>query len=303
MRQDYAGFDYIDTKEVNWSTICQGDLVFIQRPFKEEHWQIVEMCKKWGVPVVADFDDLLSDLSTSNPAFEVFNASKQSFLKIIKAVDGITVTTQYLGDKLAELGATCPIQIIPNAYDSQLFPYTKNVIERQKIILWRGGNSHVEDLMSIKDEHEALIKDFPDWNFVFLAQDPWWLTPRDNIKHVGGMGILEYMHAIHAMAPAIMYHPLTDTDFNRSKSMCSYIEAAHARAAFIAPDFEEFKRAGVQTYKQGEFYNVASKLMSSVDMIRDSILSARSYVAENLELREVNKLRYAFLNQILTHKA
>lgn len=297
MRQDISGFSYTDSKEVNWSTIVAYDLVFVQRPFKPEHLQIVELCNKWGVPVVADFDDLLSDLDTANPAYHAFMESRDSFIKIITQVNGIIVANDALGVRLKELGATCPIKTVPNAYDSRLFPYTEQLIERQKIILWRGGNSHVQDLMSIRDDHERLIADFPDWNFVFIGQDPWWLTKRDNIKLVNGMGILEYMHAIHTIAPAVMYHPLSDTLFNRSKSMCSWLEASHARAAFIGPDFEEFHRSGIVNYKQGEFYKTASELMNSIDRIRDSILTSRAHIAEHLELRVVNRLRHEFFRQ------
>jgi hypothetical protein len=301
MRQDNKNFDYVDAREVNWSTVVSGDMVLVQRPFRDEHWQIVDLCKKWGVPVVADFDDLLSDLATSNPAFEAFHKHRETFIKIVQNCSGITVATEHLQTMIKSYGATCPTRVIPNSYDSRLFPYTSNIIERNKIMLWRGGNSHVEDLQSIKNEHEQLIADFPDWNFVFIAQDPWWLTKRENIKYIGGMGIIEYMRSIHDMAPAIMYHPLTDTDFNRSKSMCSWLEAAHARAAFIGPSFEEFNRPGIHQYKQGTFYETASRLMNNTDMIRESILSARSYVAENLELAKVNKLRKAFYHEIINH--
>lgn len=301
MREDIPNFNYTDAKEVNWSTIVAHDLVLLQRPFRPEHLQIVELCNKWGVPVVADFDDLLSDLDTSNPAYQTFMESRDSFIAIVKRLDGIIVATDMLGARLKELGARCPIVTIPNAYDSRLFPYTDELLERQKIILWRGGNSHVQDLMSIRDDHERLIAEFPDWNFVFIGQDPWWLTKRENIKLVSGMGILEYMHAIHTIAPAIMYHPLTDTVFNRSKSMCSWLEASHARAAFIGPDFDEFNRDGINRYAQGGFYEVAASLMQSTDKIRDSILTSRAYISEHLELSVVNSMRYEFLNQILTH--
>lgn len=301
MREQFKDFRYTDSKEVNWSNVAAHDMVFIQRPFRPEHLDIVKIANTWQVPVVADFDDWLGGLATSNPAYEAFQSNRGTFLDICSKVNGITVATQKLAD-LIEPHTKAPIKVVPNGYDPKLFPYTVKQIERNKIALWRGGNSHIEDLMSVKEEHAQLINDFPDWQFAFIHQQPWWLPQKENVKHISGMGIMEYMRAIHDLSPAVMYHPLTDTDFNRAKSMCSWLEASHARAAFVGPDFEEFDRTGINRYKKGEFYNTMSKLMLSTDLIANSIISSRETIKSSLTLEHTNKIRMEFFNEIVNNR-
>ena len=292
------GIDYTISKQISWSELKRHDLVFVQRPHSEDQLELVKMAKKWGLPVVVDFDDWLCDLPRANPAHHVFEGTRETFFEVMKLADGIMTATDHLANKCKEHNPN--VVVVPNAYDSKLFSYAAKWKERTKVVLWRGGNSHLEDLMNVKEDHDRLIKENPDWLFVFVAQDPWWLKPAENLKHIGGLGIIEFMQSIYDMAPAIMHHPLTDCDFNRSKSMCSWLEATHARAAFVGPDFEEFKRPGIVNYSS--LYESISELINNTEKIGKCIDESTKYIHENLTLKIVNKKRLEFFNAIVNNR-
>jgi glycosyltransferase involved in cell wall biosynthesis len=299
MRQQFEGFDFVRAETVTWATVCEGDMVFLQRPFNKEHMQVIEICKKWNVPVIGDFDDWLGALAPSNPAYSIYTQNKENFFAILKSLDGALVSTEHL--KTLSVAHGCNnVVVAPNAYDTKLFPYSSKFIERQKIVAWRGGNSHMEDLLHVKEDFDQLIAENPDWVFLFIAQSPYFLKQAPNLKYSEGLDVMNYFSALYNAAPAILTHPLVDSDFNRSKSMCSWLEATHAWSAFVGNDFEEFQRPGITHFgKTQSFYDAVSSLIKDPDKIGENISLSKKYVQENLTLEKVNQIRYKFFNKFL----
>lgn len=304
MRKNYDDVEYFTIpNNVTWAELRKCDVVLLQRPFINEHLKVVDMANKWNIPVVADFDDWLMDLAPSNPAYHAFRDKQQIISQICNMVDGIMVATEQLKTSYGKLllDQNKPMCVVPNAYDVDLFKKyrnDKNKKERSKIFLWRGGTSHMEDLLSVKDDYRELFKKYPDWEFVFLAQHPWFLDVKEfkNVKTADPMNLIDYYRAIHDTAPAIMTHPLTDTIFNRGKSMCSWLEATHARAAYIGPDFEEFHRDGIFNYgKVKSFFDMAELLLNNPILIEENYQESEAYINANLTLDIINKKRYQFL--------
>ena len=305
LRRDNHEFDFVDCKDISWASVYNHDLVMMHRPHREEHLMIAKICEKWATPLVLDYDDWLLDLSESNPAFEIYRGSRQALIEIAKCADATFVATEKLKELQESIGGK-NVVVVPNAYDSKLFPYRKNKQERNRIFLWRGGNSHTQDVLSIKDGFERLMKKHPQWQFVFIAQPPWWLDKSiKNIHYIAGLGIYEYFKCIWDLGPAIMAHPLTNSDFNKAKSMCSWLEATHAGAAFVGPKFKEFERPGITHYEAenpDSFFEVCDDLiMNPIKIIKNIELSEQE-VFTNLELTKVNELRYNVFSQLQTSR-
>jgi hypothetical protein len=299
MRQDYKDFDFTDGKDISWATVRAHDLVFIQRPYKPEHLDIMKICKKWNVPVVIDYDDWLLDLPESNLAVDAFNASKATVMEISKLADHVMVTTEKLKELMTHIDVT-NVTVVPNAYDARLFPYRRHQMDRSKIFLWRGGNSHLEDLLSVREALDELIAKHQDWKFGFIAQHPWMLRPAHNLHFIGGMGIVEYMKFIHDSCPAIMSHPLKRSAFNEAKSMCSWIEATHARACFVGPNFQEFERPGLVTYEADNsesYFKAVDQLITNPGLLIPNMSLSEGEILSSLEIRAVNKIRYEVFNK------
>lgn len=304
--QENFQYEYIDSN-ITWASLLKFDLVFLQRPFQPDHLKVCEIATKWNIPIVADFDDWLYDLPPSNPAYAAFNAQKKTLVQIVNALNGIIVANEHLKTmiKTLLLDQEKRIDVIPNAYNLGLvkkYRHPKNVKERKMIFAWRGGTSHGEDILSVKEDYLKLFKEFPAWQFVFIAQNPWILEAKDfpNVQTSDGLKVAEYFRAIHDTAPAIVAHPLSDNDFNRCKSMCSWLEATHARSAFIGPDFEEFKRPGVLNYgKNRSFFDAAHELLSNPEKILEYYKTSEEYIMENLTLDKINPLRMKAFEAVL----
>lgn len=293
------GIDFTFAENVSWATVAMHDLVFLQRPFSPQHAEVLTLCKKWGVPTVVDFDDWLYELMPDNPAYSLYQNSREHLEKARTLSNAIMVSNPHMQKMYKALGSESVV--IPNAYDSELLT-PADAEDRRKAVVWRGGGSHTQDLLSVRQGWIELIARHKDWTFFFMNCYPWWLGEvPENVKFIPGMGMMEYLDALVKIKPAIMTHPLLDNDFNRCKSMCSYIEAAHAGAAFVGPDFEEFDRPGCTRYQPGSsesFYAAISGLMEQPENILHNAKLAQAEILTGLSLREVNKIRSKLFSEI-----
>ena len=85
--------------------------------------------------------------------------------------------------------------------------------------------------------------------------------------------------------------------------MCCYLEAAHAGASFIGPDFEEFKRPGARTYTVGNpdsFFEKINYLIENPQKILNDVLQAKEQATTTLELGEVNKIRDEVFTRLIS---
>lgn len=286
--------DYIQLDSLNWANIRNCDLVFMQRPFLPEHEQVVELCRQWKVPLAVDFDDWLYELSPDNPAIHIYQKNRQSYHKAAEVADAVMVATEDMQKMyLEKFGIESTV--VPNAYDTDIFT-PRPLNDHSKIVLWRGSNSHTQDLFSVRSGYVELVKKHKDWQFLFMNCPPWFLGDDfDNVKTLPPLNVLEYMHIIQSIKPAIMTHPLLDCSFNRAKSMCSWIEASHAGAAFVGPDFTEYTRPGLTQYKANDglsFFNAIDGLISQPERIIESARLGQAEITGPLSLREVNKKRF-----------
>ena len=291
--REHHDIEYVQPSEMNWATVVNCDLVFFQRPYTADHKKVIEICKQWGVPCVVDYDDWLYELSADNPAFHTYNNNKDNYHYAAESADALMVATHDMADLYMDrygIEAT----VIPNAYDDQLFT-PRPLDEHDKIVLWRGSNSHTQDLVSVRKGWLSLIRKHTDWQFVFINVPPWWLSEGfENVKTVAPRSTREYMDMIQKLKPAIMTHPLMDCAFNRAKSMCSWIEASHAGAAFVGPDFLEYQRDGITNYKAGDsssFHEAIDGLITEPTRIIENARKGQRLITGELSLREVNKKR------------
>lgn len=306
--KNYTDFDYTHIpNDISWASIKKFDAVFIQRACSAEFLKVVELCNKWSIPVIGDYDDWLYELPASNPAALAFKKSQSSFTQIINGLDAIIVANEKLKEMTRSLllDQNKPIHVVPNAYDVKLFKkyrHAGNVKTKKKIFAWRGGNSHLGDLLSVKEDYRNLFKSYPDWQFIFIAQNPWILGAKEfsNVQMADPLNIIEYFRAVHDTGISILAHPLEDNEFNRAKSMCSWLEATHARAAFIGPDFEEFHRDGILNYgKNLSFFEAASRVLNDMQLMNQMYFDSEMYIMKHLTLDIVNKLRVKAFRELI----
>ena len=85
-----------------------------QRPAESSHVNMIKDIKYRirQCPVIADYDDLVFDIPEINVAAEYYNERTKYIEEALTLVDGITVSTEYLRNKLLKYNSN--ISVVPN---------------------------------------------------------------------------------------------------------------------------------------------------------------------------------------------
>lgn len=271
-----------------------------QRPHSAVTVNLVNYVKKYmNIPVWIDVDDFMLDVPAGNPAFELLALNRENIIKMIALADIVTVTTGMLKQQLLPYNKN--IRVIPNALDDQICRKRSTETGRQKIILWRGGDSHVPDLMRYARIIDKMMKNYPDWDFKFMGFLPWFYDNHVNLSYVPYTDQIFYFHNLVSTQALALHVPLQDNLFNRCKSNIAWIEATYAGAVTIAPAWDEWKMPGVLNFKDDdEYFNLVSKVIAGDIDTRKMVERSWSYISDKLLLSNVNKLRVQVVKSLLS---
>jgi hypothetical protein len=238
------------TDRVNWPVIKMADIVFMQRPCRNEDLQIAQMTKDNHKPLWVDYDDDLFTVQSDNPSYLVYNqpAIKKNITALLTMADVVTVTTEALKTAYSHLNKN--IIVCPNGIDDDLIKdHELPKGSRKDTIMWRGSQTHERDLMSVADSVLKIAKAFDTFKWSFIGYNPWFIT--DQIQNCGldaGRDIPNYFKLLKDQAPGFFICPLADNIFNRSKSNIAWIEATYAGALCLAPNWPEWQKPGCLNY-------------------------------------------------------
>lgn len=301
------GLDLHFTSEYNWSTLALCDAVFMQRPYKAEHLQILKMAKANRKRVWVDYDDDLFSVPVSNPAHKIYGEeeTKKIIAKCIAHADSVTVSTELLKFKLQDgkQPLNRNITVIPNAFNDYLLQERQILPkERRKLIMWRGSPTHQQDLSDLGEQIVDAVNSNPSWTFQFQGEVPWFLSERlgNNAIMAPSLDPIEYFSMIRTVQPRAMMVPLADHVFNRSKSNIAWLEGVYAGGLAIAPDTEEWRRPGALNYRTPQEFRDLLDLVIKEDIsLNEQVQLGWDYIEENLMLSKVNKTRAWVLSAIL----
>lgn len=281
----------------SWATLAECDAVFLQRPYTHEEVSIIEIAKDVGVPVWVDYDDLLLKLPTDNPGYFLYETHKKNIVSCIQYADHVTVSTPELKRFLDKFNKN--VTVIPNAIDMRYFKYRTQPPKRTSRMVWRGSKTHHRDVFTYCQTIFSKHSQYEKWEFQFIGDNLWFLT--DNMAHqrtivMPGKEWPDYFRHIWKIAPAAMLAPLHEHEFNWCKSNIAWLEGSFAGAVTIAPDWEEWQRPGVLTFKnENEFGSQMDKVLSGSINVDKMAKDAWDFIQENLTLQKVNKLRLDML--------
>lgn len=234
-------------KAVYWDSIIGQDLIFLHRPCRPEDCNIIRLARLYNLPVWIDYDDWLFHLPTWNANKATYhNPGIQDCMAMCLATaDIVTCSTQALYEKFIKVNKNTII--VPNAYNPSLYPYTRADIPRRNgIFVWRGTNTHNGDLRSVGQAFPRLPAPIhflgsPDES-VLESMDP------ARFKVIDPQDFMLYFKYVYQLAPKVFVFPLKDVFFNHAKSNIAFIEAIHAGAICVGPNFHEWKKPGVINY-------------------------------------------------------
>jgi hypothetical protein len=284
---------------VTWVDLIQADILFMHRPFQPAQLSLAQYCRKLGKPLWVDFDDDLlhvPDHMTFAPIYqnpENINA----LVECTKMADVVTVTTTGLRDVYSKINPN--VQIIPNALNDDLFGKMRETIPEndEKIVGWRGSETHFMDLMVHADAINAAIQStrgqkkatiinirsgknmVKPWEWVFMGFRPFFIN---GIKHVPVSDPMPYFENIRRINPKIMMVPLIDNTFNRCKSNINAIEAYFSGAVPLVPDWPEWNVPGAVKYKNpAEFGALLDALIRGDYKLEQRVAEGWNWVWEN----------------------
>lgn len=300
------------TKDVNlifanpitWATVSMCDMAFLQRPFAPEHLQIAQMVKDCKRPLWVDYDDFLLGVPDDNPVHTLYmNKGVQATIgRILGMADVITVSTQRLKDLYSAIfrevtGKDLPgkFYVVPNAFNTDLLEFDPKPKDH-KLVCWRGTNTHQADLACYAGEIIEVAATHTDWTFNFVGYNPWFITrvlPKKQCIVTEALDILEYFRFMRITKPAIQVVPLDSSEFNHCKSNIAWLESAACGTVTLAPDWPEWRRPGVVTYKDNDSFKVGLEYLMGLSFEDRAALNSLSaeHIQKKLLLPHVNKTR------------
>lgn len=314
----------VTNPEASWGTMKSCDAIFMQRCSQEHHVRIADLAIANRKPIWADYDDDLFSVPPSNPTYSLYGNPKiQNYItSILAKADVLTVSTPALlrrfGEVLLALKAngaekeirgakldTRKIHVVPNAYDTEILdPLTlsaRRESKPSKLVVWRGSGTHDKDLMVFTPAIGEVLGRHLDWTFNFIGQPFWWtIEELSNVPNVKPTSVvisppidpIDFFLFLKQVRPALMIVPLDDSPFNRAKSNIAWVEATHAGAVTLAPDWPEWQRPGILNYKNpADFQRILTEFVQG--QIDDEACwhQSRDFIVQNLTLAKVNHIR------------
>ena len=290
---------------VSWSSFSNADITFMQRPYTRQHVSVAKMAKD-HTPLWLDYDDLLTEVPSSNPAYFTYCSSEiqESIHTLLNLADAISVSTQALGMELAKL-TDKPIWHIPNAYNDYTMPKEVNVSKNEvPTVLWRGTSSHQGDLFVYNEQLAEAIERMPDVRFVFAGYIPWMLPKNyDNVSVMPPTDLMQYLKQVDQLNPDVTLVPLEDSVFNRCKSNIAELETARSSSVVVGPSFIDWVQIeNIVDYDiSGSIYEALNiALWQSTTIPEYTKRSRWSDIMADRALSVVNQDRTALIKELMS---
>lgn len=305
LQRNYSDINCKPATRVGWAELVGINVVFMQRPYSQQHKTVVEMANDLNIPVWIDYDDDLFCVPRDNPSFDLYakKETQKTIAEMIALSDLVTVSTHQLKVNILKLNDN--IHVVPNAIDEQCFhQFTPK--ERKAIFTWRGSDTHVKDISTYAPEIREAVTENDKWMYLFIGHRPWYLGELDKNRFMyqPPMDIVEYFKGLKNIQPTSMMVPLADNEFNKCKSNIAWLEAVWSGALAICPDWPEWKKPGAIPYINPKDFKQAIddvKGMSD-NRINKEVRRAQEYAMEHFSQRVVSQKRYSLIKQLIMSK-
>ena len=218
------------------------DVVVVQRCCTQPQFEFLKTARALGMKIIYDLDDDVWDLPEYNPAHQIFMAYRQGFNVCIQGVDMVTVSTHFLRKQVKKqvrnlvnmfTKKDIPIVLCENKIDPRFM--ATPVYNDKLTVGWQGSSSHVGDLVIMQDAIKTLAHENPDIDFEFRGCDPpESLRMLRNVTHKMWMPVAQYFRRMPKFGWHIALAPLTDHEFNNSKSPIKMTEAGWCKIPCLA---------------------------------------------------------------------
>lgn len=281
-RSDITFTDYYDAQTAlgegkrgfTWVNALQFDAAFFQRAFGNVI-EIAAFMKDCGLKIIYELDDNLWEIPETFQIKKYYDKDKLStMVYMIKISDLVIVSTQSLADYI-ETAFQVKCEVVNNGIDLKKYPIQP--YNEDGALIWRGSNTHKEDLKHFRKEMESIIEPIQLW-----GHDAVNLPPNLNLNkftYQKPLDPIHYFNTLRAVKPRGIVTPLVEDVFNACKSNIAYLEATMAGAVCYSNQWSEFNGKGLPL---SEVNNKGHK---------EAHEAATLDVKENYSLKELNNKR------------
>lgn len=293
--------------DLSFAWLAGCDALYTFDPFSDRHVEVIALAKTLGLPVWAEWGDMLTAVRPSNPNFHYY-ADTTRVQKIIHHVEEQAAVVTLPAESLKAL-LKHPEK---SRYIAPTVPFGYWGGPRQRVITWRGLSSHEEDIESVQEQLFELsrLPQLSNWDWIFMGDPPWRVC---NIIKSERLVIIPYLPSpFHSMAkwdsfkPFLNICPLADNPFNRGKTPEAWMEAACIGAACIAPSYlSEWHRPGCILYDTPRHF--ASCVLEACaifnkETLHPNVEIARAAMEKDHSLAEANRVRWEVLNELVERR-
>ncbi len=218
-----------DADDLDWA-----DVVFLQRESNAVVLDLIDRVQRAGKFVVMDMDDLLTEMPDFLSAATASRERREHLLSALGKVDVVTVTTERLGDALAEHCAR--VHVVPNCTFAAHPPVTHRARERVRLIVASSDTVRIDFVLSAIRR----LQDAPDLDVELIGIGP----PGEHLaargfklaQRVGLMSHGEFKAYISSLDNAVGLIPLDSSPFSACKSSIKFIDYSLAGIPSVCSD-------------------------------------------------------------------
>jgi len=229
-------------------------------------------------------------------------------LKGLNAVDLVTVTTPKLAEYALQYNRN--VTILPNCINFENWKVLPLKPNKQLRVGWAGGSSHYEDLYTIKEPLNQLLREFK-FKMYFIGVHFPGLIDDDNKHLVEAFGWVPfeahpYRMATFRLDAAII--PLADLPFNYYKSAIKWYEMAALEIPSVVSNITPYKEEinpGVTALAYNtpkQFYKALKTLLTKPQVRKNVGKAALKWVKTNRDAEKCAKLWTKAYGQIISAK-
>jgi hypothetical protein len=266
---------------------------------------IKKLSEEFNFRIIYEIDDIpfREDIPDYNKHKHAFTSDeiRENIQAIMETCGNMSVTCDFMKEYFAsKLDPAVKIDVIPNFIPKFWIGnfYNRAKIEedyeRQKNrprICWAGSGAHidVDNRIKGKDDfyhiNEVVRKTVDDFKWIFfggISRDLADLARSGKVEFIPWANLYNYPERLYTANINMFIAPLSDNNFNKSKSDLKYLEACALGLPIACQDLCTYKDAPIK-FKTGD---------EMIDRIKETLSSERNFIKASVAGRNVAEKRF-----------
>lgn len=281
LRKQHRDLDFEFKSKVTVQDLMLYDLIITYRPTQTAQLDFLRAAKQFGVPVIIDCDDDLSNLPPSHPMALDYNSVRHIFAESLSLASYVWVSTEQLLYSCDALGKG---EVMQNAITSDMLPDAP--APWKGIFAWRGNENHMADLLNHRKWYERNTTAAQEWRWIGYFPPFRHGTNARPLPYNGN--VCGFIAALPYSGTNVTWKPLEDNAFNAAKSNIAWIEATMSGGVCVT-NFAGREQWG----------NALKDFPTDPELVAMTWERSRADIVENYNLHEVNERRYLSIKTLV----